>query len=161
MATTYDVVNATDLPQETSTTLDGTEQLIGFDTAQGKRITVAELAEYILQKKLSSLAGSSQTVAAALSALNSNARIRTVTNVRPATFTLTDTSWQCFLVIGNITGGGNVFSICTLTTSDPIIEKIGTYNVNIDAEKDGNSISFYCQKDHALVWKYCVAVGLY
>ena len=68
----YEVVNAADLPQETSTTLDGTEQLIGFDTAQGKRITVAELAEYILQRKLSSLAGSSQTVAAALAALNSN-----------------------------------------------------------------------------------------
>lgn len=68
----YDVVNAADLPQETSTTLDGTEQLIGFDTAQGKRVTVNDLAEYILQRKLSSLAGSSQTVAAALTALNSN-----------------------------------------------------------------------------------------
>lgn len=67
-----DTINATDLPLETSNTLDGTEKIIGFDVNQGKAITVAELAEYILQKKVSSLAGSNQTLAAALTALNSN-----------------------------------------------------------------------------------------
>ena len=65
-------VNVTDLTQETYSTLDGTEQVIMFDSAEGKRATVAAVGEYVLKKLTTSLNGSTQTVANALSSLNSD-----------------------------------------------------------------------------------------
>lgn len=59
-------INAVDLAQETYNTLDGTEQIIMFDTAEGKRATVAAVGDYIL-KKLATL--DSKTVQATLSNL--------------------------------------------------------------------------------------------
>lgn len=67
-------VNATDLTQETYSTLDGTEQFIMFDSAEGKRATVAAVGEYVLKKLTTSLNGSTQTVANALSSLNSDVK---------------------------------------------------------------------------------------
>lgn len=65
-------VNVTDLTQETYSTLDGTEQVIMFDSAEGKRATVAAVGEYVLKKLTTSLNGSTQTVANALASLNSD-----------------------------------------------------------------------------------------
>ena len=64
-------INATDLTQETASTMDGNEQIIMFDSAEGKRATVKAVGDYIIQQVASSLNGSNQTLAAALSALNS------------------------------------------------------------------------------------------
>lgn len=64
-------VNVTDLTQETYSTMDGTEQVIMFDSAEGKRATVAAVGEYVLKKLTTSLNGSTQTVANALDSLNS------------------------------------------------------------------------------------------
>ena len=46
-----DGVEAASLAQETSSTLDGSEQLLCFDTATGKRLTCAEFAKWISLKK--------------------------------------------------------------------------------------------------------------
>lgn len=64
--------NMTDFTQETYSTLDGTEQLCGFDSAEAKRVTVQAVGEYVLKKLTTSLNGSNQTVANALSSLNSD-----------------------------------------------------------------------------------------
>ena len=40
-------INATDLPQETTSTLDGTEQFVMFDLASGKRASLADIKDYI------------------------------------------------------------------------------------------------------------------
>ena len=74
-------VNVTDLTQETYSTLDGTEQVIMFDSAEGKRATVAAVGEYVLKKLTTSLNGSTQTVANALASLNSELRPTSITNV--------------------------------------------------------------------------------
>ncbi len=73
-------INVTDLTQETVSTMDGSEQVIMFDSAEGKRATVAAVGEYVLKKLTTSLNGSNQTVAAALASLNSdlNNRFKTV-----------------------------------------------------------------------------------
>ena len=42
-----DRINAIDLPAETANTLDGTECVVGFDTAEGKKITINNLATFI------------------------------------------------------------------------------------------------------------------
>lgn len=64
-------INATDLTQETLSSLDGAEQFIMFDTAEGKRATVQTVGEYVLSKLTSSLMGSTQTIQSAVNALNS------------------------------------------------------------------------------------------
>ena len=67
-------INATDLTQETASTMDGNEQIIMFDSAEGKRATVKAVGDYIIQQVTSNLNGANQTLAAALSALNSNVK---------------------------------------------------------------------------------------
>ena len=64
-------INATDLTAETLATLDGQENVVLFDTAEGKKVSLQVLADYVVQKATESLLGSNQTVAAALAALNS------------------------------------------------------------------------------------------
>ena len=66
-------INATDLTPETLSTLDGQENVVLFDTAEGKKVSLQVLADYVVQKATESLMGSNQTVAAAFTALNSNA----------------------------------------------------------------------------------------
>lgn len=55
-------VNAVDLTQETLATLDGTEQIIMFDTAEGKRATVSAVGDYILKKLATLDSQTAQTV---------------------------------------------------------------------------------------------------
>ena len=82
-------VNVTDLTQETYSTLDGTEQVIMFDSAEGKRATVAAVGEYVLKTLTTSLNGSTQTVANALSSLNSDLKDVTSTTLTDPTYGLT------------------------------------------------------------------------
>lgn len=65
-------INATDLTAETLATLDGQENVVLFDTAEGKKVSLQVLADYVVQKATESLLGTNQTVAAAFTALNSN-----------------------------------------------------------------------------------------
>ena len=66
-------INAQDLTAETLSTLDGTENVVAFDTATGKRIPLTVLGDYIIQKLVGSatIAGSSQTIKSAIDTLNS------------------------------------------------------------------------------------------
>lgn len=63
-------INAVDLTAETLSSLDGTENVVGFDTAEGKKIPISVLADYVMQKKTQSIAGATQTPQAAVNALN-------------------------------------------------------------------------------------------
>ena len=42
-------INASDLTQETGSTLDGSEQFIMFDTVEGKRALLSVIADYVAQ----------------------------------------------------------------------------------------------------------------
>lgn len=54
---------------ETVDTLDSTEQVILFDTVEGKRVTVAALGDYIINHLSITINGTTQTVAQALASL--------------------------------------------------------------------------------------------
>ena len=106
-------VNVTDLTQETYSTLDGTEQVIMFDSAEGKRATVAAVGEYVLKKLTTSLNGSTQTVANALSSLNSDLKLVQLSgtiNVSSGTITLLDdiSKYNLLLVQTNTPSGVGV-----------------------------------------------------
>lgn len=64
--------NITALPKKTSSQLAATDYLLGIDSAEGYQMLIQDLGDYIIQHATSSLAGSSQTLASAISALNSN-----------------------------------------------------------------------------------------
>lgn len=63
-------INAVDLTAETLASLDGNEYAVFFDTAEGKKVMLSVLAQYMTQKATTSLLGESQTIADALSQLN-------------------------------------------------------------------------------------------
>lgn len=63
--------NITALPKKTSSQLAATDYLLGIDSAEGYQMLIQDLGDYIIQHATSSLAGSSQTLASAISALNS------------------------------------------------------------------------------------------
>ena len=65
----------TALPKKTysgSSKIAATDYLLGIDSAEGYQMLIQDLGEYIINKVTASLAGSNQTLAAAISALNSN-----------------------------------------------------------------------------------------
>lgn len=77
-------VNAVDLTTETLTTLDGNENVVLFDTAEGKKVTLKVLADYIVQKATESLTDNgSTTVKDAISQLDQ----RTGALAMPASYT--------------------------------------------------------------------------
>jgi len=57
---------------ESSATLDGTEQIIMFDSVEGKRVTVTNLADYIINKLSLTINGTAQTVANAIADAKNN-----------------------------------------------------------------------------------------
>ncbi len=64
----------TALPKKTNSgtnKIAATDYLLGIDSAEGYQMLIKDLGDYIIQNVQSSLAGSNQTLAAALSALNS------------------------------------------------------------------------------------------
>ena len=65
-------INAVDLTAETLSSLDGNENVVAFDTAEGKKIPISVLADYAIQSKTQTLAGSTQTPQAAINALNTS-----------------------------------------------------------------------------------------
>ncbi|XVG96504.1 hypothetical protein ACGCUP_04595 [Eubacteriales bacterium KG125] len=64
--------NITALPKKTASGLAATDYLLGIDSAEGYQMLIQDLGDYIIQHATSSLAGSNQTLASAISALNSN-----------------------------------------------------------------------------------------
>ena len=65
----------TALPKKTysgSSKIAATDYLLGIDSAEGYQMLIQDLGEYIINRVTASLAGSNQTLAAAISALNSN-----------------------------------------------------------------------------------------
>ena len=64
----------TALPKKTysgSSKIAATDYLLGIDSAEGYQMLIQDLGEYIINRVTASLAGSNQTLAAAISALNS------------------------------------------------------------------------------------------
>ena len=77
----------TALPKKTysgSSKIAATDYLLGIDSAEGYQMLIQDLGEYIINRVTASLAGSNQTLAAAISALNSNIR-HTFSNTTPLT----------------------------------------------------------------------------
>ena len=65
----------TALPKKTysgSSKIEATDYLLGIDSAEGYQMLIQDLGEYIINKVTTSLAGSNQTLVAAIGALNSN-----------------------------------------------------------------------------------------
>ena len=65
----------TALPKKTysgSSQIASTDYLLGIDSAEGYQMLIQDLGEYIINRATASLAGSTQTLASAISALNSN-----------------------------------------------------------------------------------------
>lgn len=64
----------TALPKKTysgSSQIAATDYLLGIDSAEGYQMLIQDLGEYIINRATASLAGSTQTLASAISALNS------------------------------------------------------------------------------------------
>ena len=59
---TETTINAVDLTAETLNSLDGTENIVAFDTAEGKKIPLSVLGDYVVQKLTQTLLGQTQTV---------------------------------------------------------------------------------------------------
>lgn len=64
--------NITALPKKTSSQLAATDYLLGIDSAEGYQMLIQDLGDYIIQHATSSLAGSNQTLASAITALNNS-----------------------------------------------------------------------------------------
>jgi len=67
----------TALPKKTysgSSKIAATDYLLGIDSAEGYQMLIQDLGEYIINKATASLAGSTQTLASAISALNSKTK---------------------------------------------------------------------------------------
>ena len=54
-------VNATELTQETGSTLDGTEQFVMFDSAEGKRATLNVIKSFILPDEVTGVSKGDST----------------------------------------------------------------------------------------------------
>lgn len=76
----------TALPKKTysgSSQIASTDYLLGIDSAEGYQMLIQDLGEYIINRATASLAGSTQTLASAISALNSNVlSLPSTTNLR-------------------------------------------------------------------------------
>ena len=67
----------TALPKKTysgSSQIASTDYLLGIDSAEGYQMLIQDLGEYIINRATASLAGSTQTLASAISALNSKTK---------------------------------------------------------------------------------------
>ena len=129
-------INATDLTAETLATLDGSENVVLFDTAEGKKVTLQVLADYIITKAVESLMGSNQTVAAALSALNSKVSVfsHSISTTSNTSITITAGSdRQCFVVFGGINHPSKaLFTIINIDSrqNEPCIKNLGDYSAS-------------------------------
>lgn len=99
-------IRAEDLTQETKSTLDGSEQFIMFDSTEGKRGTVSDVGDYILQNGDAS--GQGDTVAD---------MIADVPTGDTVSFTQTQTSGD---ELGTITINGTGRKIYAPAETDPV-----------------------------------------
>lgn len=74
----------TALPKKTysgSSKIAATDYLLGIDSAEGYQMLIQDLGEYIINKVTTSLAGSNQTLVAAIGALNSKIKYNNLGNI--------------------------------------------------------------------------------
>lgn len=105
----------TALPKKTysgSSQIASTDYLLGIDSAEGYQMLIQDLGEYIINRATASLAGSTQTLASAISALNSK------------TYSLSGgTALQANADL-NTLGVGNYYSYSTITVQNGPMEQI-------------------------------------
>lgn len=105
-------INAADLTAETLNSLDGTENIVAFDTAEGKKIPISVLADYVMQKKTQTIAGSTQTVKAAVDAITNKTQAFFLRFGRSANITFS--KYQCAaLIFGAISNVSSVMLVYT------------------------------------------------
>lgn len=158
-------INATDLTQETTTTMDGTEQFVMFDSAEGKRATIAAVGDYIIEKLGLSLNGKTQTVAAALASLNSDRKLKATslcawTNAKSVgdTFPLSDMSnYNLFLFIS---GGANGYT-SYITTSGYLNTSTNKHFIG-GSKADGTegTITFHVENQTVIIDSSDCAYGI-
>ena len=68
----------TNLPTKVASGIAPTDYMLGIDSAEGYRMLIQDLGDYIIQHATSSLAGSNQTLANVISTLNSNINAKLV-----------------------------------------------------------------------------------
>lgn len=124
-------IRAEDLTQETKSTLDGSEQFIMFDSTEGKRGTVADVGDYILQNGDAS--GSGDTVAE---------MIADVPTGDTVSYTQTQTAGN---ELGTITINGTSKKIYSPTETDPV------YSASAAAGITASDISEWDGKQDELV----------
>ncbi len=149
-------INATDLTQETASTMDGNEQIIMFDSAEGKRATVKAVGDYIIQQVTSSLNGSNQTLAAALSALNSNRIIKTFSlgtwsNAKAPGDTIAISNINDYSLFLFISGGANGYY--SYITAKGYVNTPTNNHVVSGSKSDGTqgTIKFHIENNNTLV----------
>ena len=101
---------------------------------------------------------------AEMDALNSKANfMRWALNAQDVSFPVTRTTWQNFIVIGNITGAGNVCAHVSLKSSGttPVVTNLVNDMAGLDVVLDTNSISLYSSANHSYTWVYCLVIGIY
>ena len=157
----------TALPKKTysgSSQIASTDYLLGIDSAEGYQMLIQDLGEYIINRATASLAGSTQTLASAISALNSksNTYIGTATgsnrqefvqnlvtlinnkfplaNLANGTVLTGSATWSgqgyCGYVVTRNSGGANI----TVQIGGEIVSAlIDTRNLAISAFTDLNS----------------------
>ena len=124
-------INATDLTQETLSTLDGSEQFVMFDSAEGKRATLAATSQYAVTKQTASLNGSTQTVQNAIAGLqtNINAKQNTLTagtniSISGSTISATDTTYPTITQAQIETGTSTTPSVVTPAVFNSAVESV-------------------------------------
>lgn len=116
----------TALPKKTysgSSQIASTDYLLGIDSAEGYQMLIQDLGEYIINRATASLAGSTQTLASAISALNSNSvplkllnkpsaktyTLNLPSNGRFMIVTVPNSATDITLVLATVYGSGAVF----------------------------------------------------
>lgn len=83
----------TALPKKTysgSSQIASTDYLLGIDSAEGYQMLIQDLGEYIINRATANLAGSTQTLASAISALNSKINNPSITTIEALNTYLTN-----------------------------------------------------------------------
>lgn len=99
----------TALPKKTysgSSQIASTDYLLGIDSAEGYQMLIQDLGEYIINRVTASLAGSTQTLASAISALNSN-----LNNIGSTSSSVSVSSTRAILLEGGAYTAGKLLVI--------------------------------------------------
>ena len=139
----------TALPKKTysgSSKIAATDYLLGIDSAEGYQMLIQDLGEYIINKVTTNLAGSNQTLVAAISALNSKLLSTTGMALYLSTGTLAenikskcpstcDVTFQC-----NSVWGQTDLPVSNTLVTVRVFRGSGSGNVHLEAYTIGGSI---------------------